>query len=66
MRVHFDLDADAIYIRFGDAPIVESEEVHRGVVLDFNSDNRVVGIEVLRVTDRVSMENPRRIRFDAV
>ena len=64
MRVHFDPDADALYVRLDDSPIVESEEVHPGVVLDMNADNQVVGIEILRVADRIPSANLRQIQFE--
>jgi len=35
-----------LYIRLMDAESVESEEVAQGIVLDFDQDNRVVGIEI--------------------
>ena len=49
MRVHFDEQADAVYLRFDESEIVKSEEVHPGIILDFNERNEVVGVEVLRV-----------------
>lgn len=64
MRVHFDPDADALYVRLDESPIVESEEVYPGVVLDFNADNHVVGIEVLKVADRIPAANLRQIQFE--
>lgn len=33
--------------RFADAPIVESEAVAPGIVLDFDSDGRIAALEVL-------------------
>ena len=53
MKIHFDERTDAAYLRLDDSSIVESEEVHPGIVLDFNGANQVVGIEILRVKDRV-------------
>jgi uncharacterized protein YuzE len=47
MKVWYDRGADALYIRLNDAPIVESEEVRPGVVLDFDDSDRVVGVEVM-------------------
>jgi uncharacterized protein YuzE len=64
VRVHFDQDDDALYVRLDDSPIVEAEEVHPGVVLDFNEDNQVVGVEILRVADRIPSANLRQIRFE--
>lgn len=64
MRVHFDPDADALYVRLDDSPIVEAEEVSPGVVLDFNAEQEVVGIELLRVQQRSPGANPRQIQFE--
>jgi len=38
---------DALYVSLSDRPTVESEEVSPGVILDYDADNRLVGIEVL-------------------
>jgi len=48
MRLHVDRDADALYLRLDESKILESEEVAPGVVLDYNAENQVVGIEMLR------------------
>ena len=63
MKVHFDEQADAVYVRLDDSPIIESEEVHPGIVLDFNGANQVVGIEILRVRGRVPVANLKQIQF---
>jgi len=47
MNLHYDPDVDALYMRFTKDKIVESEEVHPGVVLDFDSEGRIVAIELL-------------------
>lgn len=47
MKTSYDPKADALYVRFVEAPIVESEEVSSGVVLDFDAEGRIVAIEVL-------------------
>ena len=52
MRMTFDKEADALYIRFDEAKIVESEEVSDGIVLDFDATGRVVGFEMLGVRQR--------------
>ena len=64
MRVHFDEKADALYLRLDDSKIVESEEVQPGIVLDFNEQNQVVGIEILRVKERVPLANLRQMQFE--
>jgi len=47
MKTSYDPQADALYVRFADAPIVESEEVSDGVVLDFDAEGRIVAFELL-------------------
>jgi uncharacterized protein YuzE len=53
MKLHFDEEADAIYLRLDDSKIIESEKISPGIVLDFNEHNQVVSIEILNVKDRV-------------
>ncbi len=64
MKVRFDENADALYLRLDDSRIVESEEVQPGIVLDFNERNQVVGIEILRVKERVPLANLRQMQFE--
>ena len=65
MKVRFDENADALYLRLDDSRIVESEEVQPGIVLDFDERNQVVGIEILRVKERVPLANLRQMQFEA-
>ncbi len=64
MRIHFDENADAIYLRFDESKIVESEEVHPGIILDFNEKEEVVGVEILRVKSRIPLANLKRLQFE--
>jgi uncharacterized protein YuzE len=61
MRVVFDEQADAIYVRLDETLIAESEEVRPGVVLDFDDRQQVVGIEILGVNGRISRESLREV-----
>ncbi|MHB0872376.1 MAG: DUF2283 domain-containing protein [Acidithiobacillus ferrooxidans] len=47
MLVRVDREADAVYLELTSAPIEESEEVADGVVLDYDKDGNLVGIEIL-------------------
>jgi uncharacterized protein YuzE len=46
MRIDVDKEANALYLRLDDLKIIESEEVYPGVVLDFDENDRVIGIEM--------------------
>ena len=56
MKLELDREADALYLRLDESVIVESEEVRPGVVLDFNSADQVVGIEILNLGKRVPVD----------
>jgi uncharacterized protein YuzE len=45
MRITYDQEADVAYIKLIEGPVTESEEVAPGVVLDFDAQGRVLGIE---------------------
>ncbi|MEI8393686.1 MAG: DUF2283 domain-containing protein [Rhodospirillaceae bacterium] len=64
MKVRFDEQADALYIRLDEAAIEESEEVSPGVVLDFDAENRVVGIELSRVRARLPSAQLKQMQFE--
>ena len=52
MKLNVDKEADDLYLRLDDSPIVESEEVSPGVVFDYNESNAVVGVEMLHLSKR--------------
>ncbi len=66
MRVRMDEGADALYIRFEESPIVESEEVSPGVILDFDGNGRVVGLEMLNVRQRLPGADLKRVEVEVV
>jgi uncharacterized protein YuzE len=66
MRLKVDKENDALYFRLDESPIVESEEVAPGVILDFNKDGRVVGIEMLALSTRTELEQLRVLQFETV
>jgi uncharacterized protein YuzE len=66
VRVRFDQQADALYVRLDESPIAESEEVRPGVVLDLDEQGEVVGIEILRVGRRLPGARLNHLEFDLV
>jgi uncharacterized protein YuzE len=47
MRTSYDAEAGALYVRFAEASIGESQEVADGVMIDFDAEGRIVAIELL-------------------
>ena len=52
MRLTIDEEADALHLQLVDVPVVESEEVAPGVIVDYDESDQVVGIEVLYLSRR--------------
>jgi uncharacterized protein YuzE len=64
MRLHYDEKADALYLRLDESKVVDSEEVKPGIVLDFNAQNEVVGIEVLDLKRRVPKDELKQLKVE--
>ena len=62
MKAQYDPAADAMYIRLADGTVADSDEVRDGVVLDYDVNGRVLGIEVLNLSRRA--DNPREMAFE--
>jgi uncharacterized protein YuzE len=61
MKIIYDPEVDVLRIVFSDAAIEESDEEKPGVILDFDKDGNIVGMEILAASQR--MENPRSVEY---
>jgi uncharacterized protein YuzE len=52
------------FIRLRAGTVVESEEIRPGVVFDYDVDGKVLGIEMLDVSERT--DNPRELAMELV
>ena len=53
IRTSYDPEADAMFVWFGPEGVksVETQEVAPGIMLDFDSEGHVIGIEVLGLNE---------------
>ncbi len=49
MKIKYDSETDSIYVIMSDDKIIESEETSKDVIVDYNSKNEVIAIEILNV-----------------
>ena len=66
MKLKVDRENDALYLRLDETLIVESEEVQPGVILDFDVEGRVVGVEILNLSLRTKPEKLKLLQFETV
>ena len=50
MNLGYDAETNALYIDVAEGTSAECVEIHDGVVLDFNSDGILVGIDIHNVS----------------
>jgi uncharacterized protein YuzE len=60
MRVRVDYAADAVYLNLTDRPIKDSAEVADGIVVDYDHEGRIVGVEILDASKRT--DDPEALR----
>ncbi|MGA9058660.1 MAG: DUF2283 domain-containing protein [Terriglobia bacterium] len=61
MKVTYDPEVDVLRILLSDAPIEESDEDKPGVILDYDKDGNIVGLEILEASKRIA--NPRSVEY---
>jgi uncharacterized protein YuzE len=64
MRIKIDLESDTLYFRISEDPIEESEEINKGLIVDYDADGRVVGIEILNVKEKFKMEELTALKLE--
>ena len=61
MKVKYDEEVDVLTIEFSDAPVAESDEDKPGVILDYDKDGNIVGMEIPNASKRV--QNPKSVEY---
>lgn len=59
MKLHYYPDTDSLYIELSERPGVETREVAAGLLIDFDADGQVVGLDIdaaSRHVDLTSLE----------
>ena len=52
MKATYDADVDAVSFRLSKSRIVDSEMIQPGVIVDYDKNDRIVGIEILNFRKR--------------
>lgn len=62
MKLKYDKEVDVLYILFSDKKIKESDEGKPGIIIDYDKEGSIVGIEVLEASKR--MKNPAKVEYE--
>ena len=56
MRITYDPEADAMYIKLKEGQFARNEEIKEGIILDLGPEGELLGIEILEVSLRYSLK----------
>ncbi len=56
MKVNYFPDTDSLYIDLADRPSAESREISEGIVLDYDSEGALVGIDIDNASAKVALD----------
>ena len=61
MKLTYDPETDVLRVIFKNAAIEKSDEDKPGVILDYDKDGDIVGLEILDASKRI--DNPREMEY---
>lgn len=57
MLIKYDKEVDVVYIQFSENQVTESDEDKPGIILDYDDQGNIVGIEVLEASKKMIQPN---------
>jgi len=56
MKLKYYKDTDSLYIDFSSKPSSESKEISEGIVLDYDSEGNIVGIDIDNASQKIDLK----------
>ena len=56
MKVHYDEEVDALYLKLGDQKPDGVIEIAEGVNIDTTTDGKLTGIEILKASQKINID----------
>lgn len=64
VKIEYSKEADALYIYFKEDFVEKSREIEDGIVIDFDKNGQMIGIEVLDASKRYSLADIVNINIE--
>ena len=55
MKIEYDREVDALYVRIQEKYVARTLEVDEGINIDFDAEGRLIGLEILDATERYAL-----------
>ncbi len=71
MKLNYHPETDSLYIDLSERPSAESREISEGVVLDYDANGKLVGIDIDNASNKVELNTltlsklPGKVETDA-
>lgn len=57
MKIEYDSEVDALYIRIQEKAVSRTKEIEEGINLDIDEDNKIIGLEIIGATERYNQKD---------
>ncbi len=57
MKIEYDKEVDALYIRIQEKKVSQTREIEEGINLDIDEDGKVIGLEIIGAAERYKLED---------
>ena len=64
MKITYDPKADALYIQFQTRKSKSTKKIQDGILVDLDKNGKFFGIEIIGVSERVSLKNLQEVSFN--
>ncbi len=57
MKIEYDREVDALYIRIQEKKVSYTRELEEGVNVDFDEESKLIGLEIIGASERYSLQD---------
>ncbi len=57
MLIRYNKEVDVVYIQFSEKKVAKSDEDKPGIIIDYDNEGSIVGIEVLDASKKMGQPN---------
>ena len=57
MKIEYDKEVDALYIRIQEKEVSHTKELEEGINLDMDDEGKIIGLEIIGATERYTLKD---------
>ena len=66
MKIEYSKSVDALYVLFREVYVSKSKEIEEGVIIDFDENGHVIGVEILDASKRLKPAELSNINIENI